>query len=346
MAMNPQWHDFLSTHGAYMVDGRVQHFGNSAAELAATAAGSGILTDLSHLGLLELTGEDTATFLQGQVTNDVRQLDGSNSQYAGYCTAKGRLLATLLLWQQGDAIFAQMDGSITAAVMKRLGMFVLRAKVRIADAGENRVRFGIAGDSSAQALAEVFATLPQLPHQIATHGDTVVLCLPGTTPRFEIVAPADAAPALWQQLSRHCKPVGAPCWEWLDIRAGIAGVTAATQEEFVPQMLNLDLLGGINFKKGCYTGQEIVARTHYLGKVKRRTQLAHIASEQTPQAGDDVFGSGTAEPVGKIVNAAAAPAGGFDVLAEIRLESLEAGPLRWKAQDGPVLELLALPYGF
>jgi folate-binding protein YgfZ len=355
MAMNPQWHDFLSTHGASMVDGmvdgRVQHFGSPAAELAVTAAGSAILTDLSHLGLLELTGEDTATFLQGQVTNDVRLLDGSNSQYAGYCTAKGRLLATLLLWQQGDAIFAQMDGSVAAAVMKRLGMFVLRAKVRIADAGENRMRFGIAGEGGTKALAEMFPALPQLPHQIATHGDTALLCLPGTAPRFEIVTPADAAPALWQQLSRHCKPVGAPCWEWLEIRAGIASVTAATQEEFVPQMLNLDLLGGINFKKGCYTGQEIVARTHYLGKVKRRTQLAHIASEQTPQAqapqaGDDVFGSGTAEPVGKIVNAAAAPAGGFDVLAEIRLESLEAGPLRWKAQDGPVLELLALPYGF
>ena len=109
-------------------------------------------------------------------------------------------------------------------------------------------------------------------------------------------------------------------------------------------MINLDALDGINYKKGCYTGQEIVARTHYLGKVKRRTQLAHIATHEQPQAGDDIFSTTSNEPVGKIVRGAAAPQGGIDVLAEIRLESLETGTLHWKSVDGPALELLKLPY--
>jgi len=341
--MNANWLNVLSTLGATVADGRVLDFGQPQAELAATADGN-ILADLSHQGLLELTGEDTTAFLQGQITNDVRLLDGSNSQYAGYCTAKGRLFATLLLWKQGDTYFAQLDGGISAATAKRLGMYVLRSKVKIADAGEQLVRFGIAGEGAIEALAAKFPTIPELSHQIVEHDDVMLLRLPGTTPRYEIIAAPAAAMALWESLTQRCKPVGTACWEWLDIRAGIPQVTATTQEEFVPQMLNLDLLDGISFNKGCYTGQEIVARTHYLGKVKRRTHLGHIATDDVPTPGDDVYGSDTTEPVGKIVNAAPTPQGGCDVLAEVRLESAEAGPLRWKAQNGPELQLRGLPY--
>jgi folate-binding protein YgfZ len=334
------WLDFLAASGAQLADSRVQHFGQPRAELAAAAEGD-VMADLSHLGLLELTGEDTQAFLQGQLTNDVKLLTGSNSEYAGYCTAKGRLLATLLLWQQGDAHFAQLDGSIAPAIMKRLGMFVLRSKVKIADASAAKVRIGLSGKNAEAALSVVFPTIPAQPHQLVVHNDAALLRLPGSMPRFEIVAPADAAPALWNQLAPKFKPVGSAVWEWLEIQAGVPQVTAATQEEFVPQMLNLDLLGGISFNKGCYTGQEIVARTHYLGKVKRRTHLAHTAATVAP--GDKIFGNDTAEPVGLVVNAASAPQGGFDALAEIRLESVEAGPVR--LADGTVLELRDLPYG-
>jgi hypothetical protein len=348
MVMNTVWSDFLTAHGATLTDGQVQHFGDAAAELAMTTD-SDILADLSHLGLLAVTGEDAATFLQGQLTNDVRLLDGSNSQYAGYCTAKGRLLATLMLWKHADTYYLQLNGAIAPAIMKRLSMFILRSKVKISSADQSnsgQIRFGIAGNGASTMLAEIFPDIPRQPHQIIFHDDTTLLRLPGIAPRFEIIAPSVAAPALWEKLSQKLKPIGTSRWEWLDIRAGIPQVTAATQEAFVPQMLNLDLLDGINFKKGCYTGQEIVARTHYLGKVKRRAQLAHIDSQQIPQAGEDVFGSGTTEPVGKIVNVAAAPTGGFDLLVEIRMEVIEAGAIHWQAQDGPILELLALPYGF
>lgn len=343
--MNINWLNYLTAHGATVSDSRVLDFGNSPAELSATADDN-VLVDLSYLGLLGLVGEDCATFLQGQVTSDVCLLTGGNSQYAGYCTAKGRLFATLLLWKQGDAYFAQLDGGITPAVMKRLSMYVLRSKVKIADAGDKLVRIGIAGADSIKALAAAFPDIPQQPHQLVMHENATLLRLPGSAPRFECIAAPDTASTLWEQLAQDCKPVGAPCWEWLDIRAGIPQVSAATQEEFVPQMLNLDLLDGINFSKGCYTGQEIVARTHYLGKVKRRTQLAHVEGTEPPKPGDMVYGTNSTESVGMVVNAAPARSGGFDLLAEIRLESLEAGTLHWKAQDGPTLQLLALPYGF
>lgn len=323
-----------------MADNRVQHFGNAQAELTAAAEGN-VLVDLSHLGLLELTGEDTLTFLQGQVTNDVKQLDGSNSQYAGYCTAKGRLLATLLLWKAGDAHYLQLDGGIAPMVMKRLTMYVLRSKVKIADAGDKLVRLGISGNGVEQTLAAIFPNVPQQPHQLARSNSLALLRLPGVMPRFELITPAEEAPALWQQLAQSSKPVGAAVWEWFDIHAGIPQVTAATQEEFVPQMLNLDILNGISFNKGCYTGQEIVARTHYLGKVKRRTHLAHVTT--SVQAGDKVYGADSDEAVGLIVNATPAAQGGYDLLAEIRLESVEAGPVR--LESGATLQLQELPYG-
>lgn len=341
--MNADWLNYLAAHGASIDAGRVQHFGDPAAELAAAASGA-ILTDLAYLGLLELTGADAAAFLQGQMTNDVHLLDAGGSQFAGYCTAKGRLLATLLLWKDGDSCYAQLDGSIAASVMQRLKLYVLRSKVSVGDAGDKFIRFGIAGAAAEQTLAEMFATIPQQPHQAVRDVGALLLRLPGIAPRFELIAAPDSALNLWQSLSRQCRPAGAVCWEWLDIRAGIPQVCAATQEEFIPQTLNLDLLDSISFKKGCYVGQEIVARTHHLGTVKRRMQLAHIAADQPPQAGDDLFGAAGVEPAGKIVNAAAAPAGGYDVLAAVRLECLEAGPIRWGTPEGPVLELMPLPY--
>jgi len=338
--MTISWLDFLAETGATIADNRVQHFGQPQAELA-TAADGEVMADLSHLGLLELNGDDTQTFLQGQITNDVKLLNGSNSEYAGYCTAKGRLLATMLLWKQEQTHYIQLDGVIAPAVMKRLSMYVLRSKVKISDASQRLVRFGLSGNKAETALSATFPAIPSQPHQLVAHGDTILLRLPGVSPRFEVVVPAEAASNLWKQLSQTFKPVGANVWDWLEIQAGVPQVTAATQEEFVPQMLNLDLLGGISLTKGCYTGQEIVARTHYLGKVKRRTHFAHVPA--AVEAGQKVFGIDTAEPVGLVVNAAPAPQGGFDLLAEIRLESVDAGPLR--LEDGTALELLELPYG-
>lgn len=337
--MNTQWQEFLIGQGANIVDGHATHFGNTAAELQA-AANDHVLTDLSHLGLLELRGDDVLPFLQGQVTNDIMQLNGSNSQYAGYCNSKGRMLALFLAFSHYDHLHLQLDAALLEPIMKRLKMYVLRSKVTIADVSDSILRIGVAGRNTEAALRNIFDKVPQQPHELVSLENAAVLRLPGTTPRFQVFSAIEHAPAIWQQLRQEHQPAGKTCWEWLEIQAGIPDIVPATQEAFVPQMVNLDGLGGINFKKGCYTGQEIVARTHYLGKVKRRTQLAHVAALAQPNAGDDVLAADGNE-VGKIVRSSASPQGGFDVLAEIRLESLQTGKVYWNNNE---LVIQQLPY--
>lgn len=305
-----------------------------------------IVTSLDHLGLIEFTGEDTQAFLQGQLTNDTKLITETSSQLAGYCTAKGRLLATLLLWKSPEGICGQLHGGIAASVQKKLTMYVLRSKVKVIDATAKWARLGVAGKASEAVLAPILGSLPQQAMETVQCNGVSVIRLHGAIPRFEIIVTLENIADLRAKLESNCAQADATAWDWLDIHAGVAQIGPGTQEEFVPQMVNLDLLDGINFKKGCYTGQEIVARTHYLGKVKRRTHLAHVEVAEVPAPGDKVFGVGSTEPVGMVVNAIAAPDGGFDMLAEIRLESVEAGVLTLVDQNGPTLKLLQLPYGF
>jgi hypothetical protein len=305
-----------------------------------------IVISLDHLGLIEFTGEDAQTFLQGQLTNDTKLITETSSQLAGYCTAKGRLLATLLLWKSPEGICGQLHGGIAGSVQKKLTMYVLRSKVKVIDATAKWARLGVAGKTSEAALAPILGALPQKAMETVQSNGVTVIRLHGAIPRFEIIATPENIADLRAKLESSCAQADAVAWEWLEIHAGVAQIGPGTQEEFVPQMVNLDLLDGINFKKGCYTGQEIVARTHYLGKVKRRTHLAHVDAAEMPVPGDKVFGAGSAEPVGMVVNVVATTNGGYDMLVEIRLESVEAGVLTLVDQNGPALKLLQLPYGF
>ncbi|MDD5403967.1 MAG: folate-binding protein [Sulfuricella sp.] len=340
--MNPVWQDFLRAAGAHIDNGQVAHFGNRQQEIAATQ-NSNILTDLSHFSVIQFAGEDGESFLQGQLSCDVRQALLNHAQYGSYCTPKGRMLATFLLWRSADGFQMQLPAALREAVQKRLSMYVLRSRVKVSDASAATVRIGIAGPGAAAAVAGMGGAAPEEDYAVAQVGPANVIRLPGK--RFELVLPPEDAPGVWQALSRHCMPAGSGCWEWLDIQAGIPTITTGTQEQFVPQMANLELIGGVSFTKGCYPGQEIVARSQYLGKVKRRMYLAHIQSETAPQPGDALFGQGPAEQsAGTIVNAQPSPQGGYDALAVILSTSLESGAVVWKAPDGPVLQLQSLPY--
>jgi len=240
-----------------------------------------------------------------------------------------------------------MPEELIEPIAKRLKMYVMRSKVVIEDVSEPIIKIGLNGHNAAELLKPLFSELPQNDYESVSMENGTLLKLPGahlsgTTSRYEIFTDAINAPIIWNTLKAHAKPVGAAAWEWLEIQAGIPEVTLKTQEAFVPQMLNLDLLGGINFKKGCYTGQEIVARTHYLGTVKRRTHLGHINTLTQPNAGDDVLNM-QHEAIGKVVRSAPSPVNGYDVLAEIRLESVEAGSL---FVNDNALEVQQLPYKF
>lgn len=340
--MDTTWQNFLLGTGAVIEDGKVRHFGNLRQEIE-LAQNAAIVTDLSHFGMIRFAGEDSETFLQGQLTCDVRLATETHAQPGAYCTPKGRMLATFLLWRSDDGFLMQLPRELREPIQKRLGMYVLRSKVAISDASEATVRFGVAGDAGASAIGDLGGEPGAEDYAVARIGSIGVIRLPGK--RFEIFLSPDVAPATWQKLTRQCAPVGADRWEWLDIREGLPTVTARTQEQFVPQMANLELIGGVSFKKGCYTGQEIVARSQYLGKVKRRMFLAHIAADLAPQPGDKLFGLGPEEQSGgMIVNAQPAPNGGYDALAVVLSSSVEAGDVHWNTPDGPVLTFGVLPY--
>ena len=336
--MNPIWKDHLLNAGALIENDQIVHFGNPAEELQSTQSGT-ILTDLSYLGIIGISGEESQTFLQGQTTNDVR-LPAERAQYNSLCTPKGRMLASFMLWRDDNGYLLQLPASLQAAIQKRLTMYVLRAKVKIRDASEEFVRLGIAGIDAEQVLQRRFGSLSADALGVSRHAAATIIRLGAT--RFEIITKAEQGPALWDELGKEAQPVGSARWEWLDIQAGIPVILHQTQEHFTPQMANFEALGGVSFTKGCYTGQEIVARTQYLGKVKRRLYLAHLDSDSSPLPGDELFGA--EQSAGMVVNVQASPGGGFDLLAVIPTSSVEAGEVRWKSPDGPILQFLPLPY--
>ncbi|MFZ5502965.1 MAG: YgfZ/GcvT domain-containing protein [Pseudomonadota bacterium] len=340
--MNPDWQQFLTAQGAHIQDGIVQHFNDDAAERIASRDGT-VLCALSQFGILKVSGGDAQGFLHNLFSSDVNALTPQRALLSSFNSAKGRMLAALFIWRNDDEFFLHLPLGLVAALQKKLSLYVLRAKVKIEDASNAMVCLGLCGADAAGVLQATFPALPQHPLDVVRHNAASLIRLDKT--RFQINAPAQHAMTLWQQLAAATRPVGSPCWDWLNIRAGIPVILPQTQEQFVAQTVNFDLIGGINFKKGCYPGQEIVARMHYLGKPKRRMYLAHLAGEHTPQAGDELFSAEmNGQACGMIVNAAASPAGGHDILASIQISSHDTQTIHWQSPSGAVLQFVNLPY--
>ncbi|MEX3946217.1 folate-binding protein YgfZ [Paraburkholderia sp. EG287B] len=302
---------------------------------------------LPQFGVIDANGDDAATFLHSQLTNDVQHLDVAGARLAGYCSPKGRLLASFLTWKTGDTIRLLISKDVQAPVQKRLSMFVLRAKARLTDDSDKLLVVGLAGDVRG-ALASVFDALPDGVHVKVDDPAGTLIRVPDAAGvlRYLWVGPKEAVQERLTKLDGTLKRVSPAVWDWLDIRAGEPRITQAVSEQFVPQMVNYDVLGGVNFRKGCYPGQEIVARSQYRGTIKRRTALANVAASlDAAHAGAELFHSDDpSQPCGMVVNAAAAPEGGVDLLAEIKLAALETGSVHLGAADGPALRVLPLPY--
>jgi folate-binding protein YgfZ len=225
---------------------------------------------------------------------------------------------------------------------RKLSMYVLRSKVTLTDSSAARPALGLAGRHATAALQAAGLAVPAQALGTSTTGETTILRL--TDDRFEIVLPADRLAALWQALSAHATPAGTPAWRRFDIRDGLASIWPETQESFVPQMVNFELTGGVNFKKGCYPGQEIVARTQYLGKLKRRMYRAQAACPP-PVPGTPVYGTDTNDQAcGEVVDAVAHPDGGCELLAVVQMSSVTAGAVRLGSPAGTELSFLPLPY--
>ncbi len=298
-----------------------------------------VWAELAELGLIEADGADAAAFLHSQLTNDVVHQDDVQVLRNGYCSAKGRLLATFDLWRSGDTVYLQLPREILAPVLKRLSMFVLRARVRLVDASSAWTTFAVLGPGSGTALgAEALAA----DQTIRVGPSRVTRLAPASTlaERYLLRCPRVDAAAWRDRLGSAA--VDAGVWWWSQIDAGLPTVFAATQDQFVPQMINYEVVGGVNFKKGCYPGQEVVARSQYLGKLRRRMNLARI--DGASRAGADVYAQGEAQPVGRVVMAAATPQGGMDLLFECPVERATSARLLVNDANGPALILRSLPY--
>ncbi|HSI52449.1 MAG TPA: folate-binding protein [Ramlibacter sp.] len=287
------------------------------------------VTALPHLGVICVEGEDAASFLQGQLTQDFTLLEPGGARLAAYCTAKGRMQASFIgIKPSATQVLLVCSGDILPATLKRLSMFVLRAKAKLRDATDEFALFGLAGDA-AQSVA---------PWARVQSGNASIVGLypAGSQARSLWIAPAGEAPPSGPTLDLQA-------WLWGEVRAGIAMITTPIVEAFVPQMLNYESVGGVNFKKGCYPGQEVVARSQFRGTLKRRAYLAHSASAL--KAGDEVFQASDAEqPCGLVAQAAAAPGGGWDAIVSIQIAAAQGVALAAGSAQGPALALEPAPY--
>ena len=332
--MTTDWNTFIAAQGL-AADG--SHFGNLPEELD-VAQHAGVIAPLVDFGLIRASGPEAPGFLHNLLTNDVNGITGQNARFAGFCTAKGRLLATLLIWREGDDLLLMLPRDQHAVILKKLSMYVLRSKVKLTDATTERVLIGI---SSAVPPAPTLADLPAFGATDSHSGRLIRL----DAKRWILALPPDAAEGAWTELAQELKPVGTDTWRWLEINAAQPRVVAATQEAFIPQMLNMELpaVAGVSFTKGCYPGQEIVAHTQYLGKVKRRMYRARLG--ESPSAGTHLYAPATGDQhCGAVVTTAPSPAGGFDLLVCVQAGAVEAGEVHVGTTAGPTLQFIDLPY--
>jgi len=288
-------------------------------------------TELTQYGLLETSGDDARSFLHAQLTNDVEGLGTDRARYAGWCSAKGRLLASFLVVPHEGGFVLQLARDLAPAIVKRLSMFILRSKVKVLDASASRVQFGAWGAGAEATLAGLGIEPPAEDLRIARSANVIAVRI--SAQRFLLIAPHGERSRL-ASLPGITHESG---WMLEEIRAGRPLITQATQDQFVPQMVNYERFGAVDFQKGCYPGQEIVARAQYRGQVKRR--MVRVRAPVALRAGQDLYSDDLpGQSSGTVVNAA-----GDEALAVTQISTLEKGVLRAEPGGAP-LEVLPLPY--
>ncbi len=301
-----------------------------------------VFGDLPRFAVLRFKGPDAGVFLHGQLTCDVHALPADHWTWGAYCSAKGRVLATFILWQDADGYRMLLPQTLTTALTKRLRMFVLRSQVTIDDESEAIVLLGIRTGADESVLSILDFTEPHRAFALRRRGKLDALHL--TDSRTLIVAPIEDAKQCWKALQGLIQIGSAAQWDQLSIAQGEPWVQPQTQDAFVPQMLNLELLNGVSFTKGCYPGQEIVARSQHLGQVKRRLYRFRTTATGSLGPGSPIFAAGdTSQPVGTVTCAAPAGDDSTEMLAVVQTAAQRA-ELHWGTPGGPTLELCPLPY--
>jgi len=294
---------------------------------------------LDHEAVLAVRGPEAAKFLQGQLTCNLNYLSATASSLGARCTPKGRMTSSFRILPEGDGYLLALDGDLRDSQLADLKKYIVFSKATIADESAEWQRFGL---GHCDALpAELAALLPEENDAIRTHEHLLAIRLPGA--RAELWTRTAQAGELQQQLCSLLREGSLNDWRLAQIRAGIGQVVGATRELFIPQMINLQAVGGVSFKKGCYTGQEIVARMQYLGKLKRRLYRLSLTGP-APAAGSELFSPVHGSSVGEVVLAADAGNGQCELLAVLQEDAVSDGRIHLNSLEGPALQLLELPY--
>lgn len=310
-------------------------------EQAAADERTGCICALLDWGVIRVHGADAVTFLHSQLSNDVRGMDTAESRLTAYCNAKGRAFALLRIVRTDDGFLLLSRRELIDSLLRRLRMFVLRSKVTLEDASEAIGVIGLAGPAVTEPLCQIAESMPEAVGGVYCRDELRVIRLAHDPDRFALAAPAEELPRIWSKLADTLHCVDPEIWQLLEIRAGIPTITSATQEAFVPLMLNLEALQGISYSKGCYPGQEVIARMHYLGRLKRRMYRLHTQTGMTPSPGETIRTAQGGNEAGMVVAAARASDGSHELLAVLRTELAERDKL--VLNDTP-LQLLDLPY--
>lgn len=330
--MTPLWNNFLTTIDAQAEGG---YFTDMSKE-ASMILSQDVIAPLAEDGLISVEGEDAGSFLHNLLTNDISGLPVGHWCRAGLCTPKGRMLADFLVWKEGDVYYLRTAADIALSIHKKLSMYVLRSKVKLTDAANRRIGIGFSGPDLQKRLSALNIPLPQ-PGQVAVFDGGVALGI--TSTRVECWLTPELATQHWSHAKTKAEPVGAIAWRLLDITACFPKIVKETQELFVPQMVNFELIGGIGFKKGCYPGQEIVARTQYLGKIKRRMYRATL-SEGSAEAGQPVFSDATGEQACGDVAVAGPPSqSGQQLLIVVPASHASDGQFHLASLSGPTISV-------
>ena len=342
--MNNDWKNFLLKNGANQDESGRFTF-NPPYSDHESATDNDCICDLSYFSTIVIAGGDANEFLQGQFTNDVDKVDEHNSQLSGFCNNKGRMIANYRLFQHQSNYFINIREDLVELSIKHLQNYVLRAEVGIQDISEQLIHIGISGKNAEALLASYIDNLDPTVDSVSFNDNYIAIRIAGSTPRYEIFCSFEHAVKLWEELATNTKVVNSKYWDYLNIINGLPLIDSVTSEEFVPQMANMELVNGISFEKGCYTGQEIVARTHFLGKQKRRTYHIGITTKTEPKVGEQLATETSTENqyIGTLVTLYPVAENKYEALAVIQIKSAEEEKLRMKSSDAEI-NLMELPY--
>lgn len=341
--MLAEWKTFLLSEGAHIDNDIVRNFGDPQHETMA-ALTENVIVDLSYLAVIKITGTDAATFLNNQFTSDITQLSNGHVQLSAWCNPKGQVIANFIIINLADDYFILLSHALKDRFIKRLQMFVLRAVVTIEDCYDSLQCIGFKSTDIEQIEGIEITDLQTKSKHAFRQDEQILFSLPVNQKRKIIFGPVDSLRHVWLKLSKICTRIGSQYWQLYDVLDGLPWIQSNTSETYLPQLLNLDHLHGLSFDKGCFPGQEVIARLHYRGKYKRRLFIANIDTESTINSGAKIYMDSIEKSVGTILNIAPHPTKGQYALAILNVEHAISKHLHLGESNDPFLKISTPAY--